>query len=185
MLKQCSSVLTLTVCVFSSACGGSTVEANTAADVSAEGPIQSSAEPGTEALKPVPFVPDPNSTQVTFDTALTQQCGLQEAKLYFPYGSTEVKGNGDERVRAMADCLISGNLKGKEVVLVGHTDPRGSDEFNKELGKSRAETIADLLVDAGMPKDKLVIRSAGESGASAEADEWPSDRRVQIALVVD
>lgn len=185
MIKQTSNVLMFTACALAAACGGSSVEATTAADVSAEGPIQNSAEPGTEALTPVPFTPDPNSTQVTFDPTLTQQCGLKEAKVYFPYDSTEVKANADNRVRAMADCLISGNLKGKEIVLVGHTDPRGSDEYNKELGKSRADAIAELLMEAGMPKEKLVIRSAGESGASSDADEWPSDRRVQIALVAD
>jgi peptidoglycan-associated lipoprotein len=68
---------------------------------------------------------------------------------------------------------------------VGHTDPRGTAEYNKELGKSRAESIADLLITAGMPKEKLVIKSAGEMTASADQDEWPSDRRVEIALMSD
>lgn len=167
------------------ACGGSNNEANSAAEVSAKGEYQATIEPGTEAIAPNPPAPDPNSTQVTFDAALMERCGLKEAKVYFPYASAQVSENQDDRVRAMADCLISGNLKGKELVVVGHTDPRGSDEYNKELGKSRAESIADLFIDAGLPKEKLIVKSAGESGASSEQEDWPSDRRVQVAVVAD
>ena len=184
MLKT-STLPMLTFTLLSAACGGSNHEANSAADVSADAELQATVEPGTEALAPTPISADPNSTQVTFDTVLMERCGLTEVKLYFPYDSAEVKGNGDERVRSMADCLVSGNLKGKELVLVGFTDPRGPAEYNKELGKSRAESIAELLVTAGMPKEKLVIKSAGERTASEDQEDWPSDRRVEIALLSD
>jgi outer membrane protein OmpA-like peptidoglycan-associated protein len=181
MLKP-SAVSMLTCVALLSACGGSNNDARTANEVSAEGSIQTT-EPGTEALAPTPITADPNSTQVTFDSALVQGCGIKEAKIYFPYDSAQVQGNADDRVRAMADCLVSGNLKGKELLLIGHTDPRGSTEYNQELGKSRADSIAQLLISAGMPKEKLVVKSAGENTASAEQDEWPWDRRVEVALV--
>lgn len=169
------------------ACGGSNNEANSPDDAnlpvtaSAEAEFEASAEP--EAYSPA--APNEDDTQLTVDRSLMESCGLKEAQLYFPYDSAEVKGNGDERVKMMADCLVSGNLKGKELVLVGYTDPRGTAEYNQELGKSRAESIADLLIGAGMPKDKLVVKSAGEREASTDKNEWPTDRRVEIALVSD
>jgi peptidoglycan-associated lipoprotein len=184
MLKQSACVMF--TCVGLSAvglavgCGGSSTEPATAADVAEEREFEASAEP--EALT-APL--DPNATQVTVDAALMERCGIKDAKIYFPYDSAEVKGNGDDRVRSMADCLVSGNLKGKELVVVGHTDPQGSAEYNKELGKSRAEAIADLLIAEGLPKEKVVIRSAGESAASEDKDEWPSDRRVALAVIAD
>ncbi len=183
MLKR--SALILTCVGLSTACGGSNNEPNTAADLSAEAEWEASAEPKTEVPAPTPSVRDENSTQVVVDRSLMEKCGLKEAKLYFPFDSAEVKGNGDENVRSMADCLTSGNLRGKELVLVGHTDPRGTDEYNKALGKSRADSIAELLVAAGMPKDKLVVKSEGEQSASNDQDDWPRDRRVEVAVVAD
>jgi peptidoglycan-associated lipoprotein len=180
MLKQYSAVV-LTCFGFSLACGGSNSEANSPVEASAEAEFQASAEPE----KYSPNAPDPNSTQLTVDAALMERCGIKSAKIYFPYDSAEVKANSDESVRSMADCLVSGNLKGKELIVVGHTDPRGTAEYNKELGKSRAEAIADLLIAEGLPKEKVVIKSAGESGASEDKDEWPSDRRVAVAVVAD
>lgn len=184
MLKR-SAGLILTCVGLSAACGGSNNEPDTAADLSAEAEWEASAEPATESPAPTQSVRDENSTQVVVDPSLAEKCGLKEVKLYFPFDSAEVKGNGDENVRSMADCLTSGNLRGKELVLVGHTDPRGTDEYNKALGKSRADSIADLLLAAGMPKDKLVVRSEGEQSASNDQDDWPSDRRVDVGLVVD
>lgn len=186
MLKY-SAVSMLTCCALAAACSGSNHEARSAADVSAEGSaegyVDPSVEPGTEALAPAPISADPNSTQVTLDSALVERCGIRQAKIYFPYDSAQVQGNSDARVRSMADCLVSGNLRGKELLLVGHTDPRGSQEYNEELGKSRAQAIAELLIAAGLPKDKVVVKSEGESDASGDQDEWPRDRRVEVALV--
>jgi len=180
-MHKSSPIVTFTCLCLAAACGGSNNEPDTAANVAAEREFEASAEPEAHLATP----PDPNSTQLTVDRELMEQCGLKEAKLYFPYDSAEVKGNGDERVRSMADCVVSGNLRGKELVLVGHTDPRGTEEYNKELGKSRAETVADVLISAGIPRDKLVIRSAGESAASSDKDEWPTDRRVEVAIVTE
>jgi peptidoglycan-associated lipoprotein len=186
MIARTAAMLVTCVGV-AAACGGSSNEANSPDDAnfpvtsSAQAEFEASAEP--EAYSPA--APNENDTQVTVDRTLMERCGLTEAQLYFPYDSAEVKGNGDKRVEMMANCLVSGNLKGKELVLIGYTDPRGTAEYNEQLGKSRAESIADLLVGAGMPKEKLVIKSAGEREASTEKDEWPTDRRVEVALVAD
>lgn len=182
MLKQ-SVVLMFTCCGVLAACGGSNNEANTAADVSAEAEWQASPEAESTAMAPT--TRDENATQVTVDRALMEQCGLKEAKLYFPFDSAEVKGDGDTHVRSMADCLTTGNLQGKQLLVVGHTDPRGTAEYNQALGKSRADTVAELLMAAGMPKDKLAVKSAGEQSASDDQDEWPLDRRVEVMLVTD
>lgn len=178
MMKQ-STALVLT-CVFAAACGGSNNEAQSAADVS-----DAEFEAALNTPPSKTNVADQNATQLTVDTALMKECGLTEAKLYFPYDSAEVKGDGSNQVQPMADCLVSGNLRDREVVVVGHTDPRGTAEYNEELGKSRAEAIADLLIAAGVPREKLTVRSAGERAASDDQDSWPWDRRVEVAIVTE
>lgn len=182
-IKQ-TALVVLSLGAACAACGSSNQEANSPDQFSAEADMQASADVNTTPA-PATDTTNDNSTRVTVDRTLMEQCGLKEAQLYFPYDSADVKGNGDDRVRAMADCLTSGNLKGKQLQLVGHADPRGTEEYNKELGKSRAQTIADLLTAAGVPQDKLVIQSKGESAASDDQDNWPYDRRVEVSVVTN
>lgn len=178
-----AAFLVLSLGVVSVGCGSSNQEANSPDEFSAEADMQASADVDNTMPAADTGAANDNATRVTVDQTLVEQCGLKEAQLYFPYDSADVKGNGDDRVRAMADCLTSGNLKGKQLQLVGHADPRGTEEYNKELGKSRAQTIADLLSAAGVPQDKLVVQSKGESAASDDQDNWPYDRRVEISVV--
>lgn len=45
----------------------------------------------------------------------------------------------------------------------GHTDSRGSDEYNRVLSQRRAQAIVDSLVAHGIPKERLVARGYGET----------------------
>lgn len=73
---------------------------------------------------------------------------------------------------------------GRKVELVGHTDPRGDDEYNRQLGRSRADSVRDFLQSKGVAEDKLVMRSMGEHAtAQDDPSAWPLDRRVDIRLL--
>lgn len=52
---------------------------------------------------------------------------------------------------------------GTRIELVGHTDPIGSDAYNLDLGKRRAQFIRDQLVRRGVDPSILQVRSVGES----------------------
>jgi outer membrane protein OmpA-like peptidoglycan-associated protein len=49
-----------------------------------------------------------------------------------------------------------------KIVLVGHTDDVGSDEYNYNLGNRRVDFVIDELVKLGVPRNLLYGRSAGE-----------------------
>lgn len=125
--------------------------------------------------------PADDDTEVAIDVYLVKTCSLGTAKVYFPFDSAKLKG-GDQRLRPLADCVTTGALKGKTLMLTGHADPRGSKQYNKELGKSRAETVADALASAGVSRDRLKLNSKGEKQASNDSSDWPTDRRVEIEL---
>ncbi len=75
------------------------------------------------------------------------------------------------------------------IEIAGHTDIRGSDEYNLWLSRMRAKAVADYLVrNFGIPRDRLLVRGYGEQrpicpeGAS-EIKETPCNalnRRVEI-----
>ena len=72
-----------------------------------------------------------------------------------------------------------------EVMVIGHTDRVGSLQSNDELSKKRADSIRELLIQSGVPADKLEAVGRGERdplvATEDEVDE-PKNRRVEINL---
>jgi outer membrane protein OmpA-like peptidoglycan-associated protein len=165
------------------ACGGNDKPAeDPSGEVSAS--AEADAELSADTSNPAKRGGD-NDTEVSIDGSLSEACGLSNVKLYFPFDSAEVKGDGEEELKPLADCLTNGKLSGRALRVVGYADPRGTQEYNKDLAKSRAENIADLLKNAGVPEGKLETKSEGESESSDEPKAWPRDRRVELYLVED
>lgn len=73
--------------------------------------------------------------------------------------------------------------------VAGHTDARGTDEYNHRLGQRRAISVVEHLARAGVPAERLVVRSYGESrpiapNARPDGSDDPEgralNRRVEI-----
>jgi outer membrane protein OmpA-like peptidoglycan-associated protein len=124
-------------------------------------------------------------TGVGVDRDLVTMCKLGENDTFFAFDSAEITPMTRDILAKVADCVNDGALKGKELELVGHADPRGSDAYNEELGMSRAEAVAAYLRDQGVAASKIEIQSQGEEGASDSAFEWPLERRVDIRVKQD
>ncbi|MCB1018912.1 MAG: OmpA family protein, partial [Acidobacteria bacterium] len=73
------------------------------------------------------------------------------------------------------------------VQLVGHTDFRGSDEYNLGLGRRRAETVHSFLVKYGAKDGQITVQTAGEGTpeVSNETDEGRFMNRRVIMTVRD
>lgn len=75
---------------------------------------------------------------------------------------------------------------GAQVVVEGHCDERGSDEYNLALGESRALAAKNYLVSLGISDKRLSVISYGEEkplvqGSSEEA--WAQNRRAEFKVV--
>ena len=73
-----------------------------------------------------------------------------------------------------------------EIVIEGHTDERGSDEYNLALGESRALAAKNYLVSLGINPRRLSVISYGEEkpaklGSNEEA--WAKNRRAEFKVV--
>jgi outer membrane protein OmpA-like peptidoglycan-associated protein len=53
------------------------------------------------------------------------------------------------------------------IVLDAYTDPTGSDEYNADLARRRAEAVRDRLVSYGINKDRILLGVFGENGEHA------------------
>lgn len=109
-------------------------------------------------------------------------CGIDDKYAFFAFDSSGLSELAKKTIGELATCFTSGPLKGQTILLAGHADPRGTDQYNTKLGKSRAQAVGDYLVKRGMPKKQIVVESHGEQEASANPISWPHDRRVDISI---
>ena len=74
-------------------------------------------------------------------------------------------------------------MNGLIVALEGHTDPRGSREYNIALGEQRGEAVRRSMQLQGVAPQQLEVISYGEERLAREGDgetAWREDRRVVI-----
>jgi peptidoglycan-associated lipoprotein len=102
---------------------------------------------------------------------------------FFEFDSSDTREPDQASMHALAECMISGPLKGKTIKLIGHTDPRGTPDYNEKLGLERAQRVKDHLVTHGVESNRVQVESVGEDQASPAPQDWPKDRRVEIQLV--
>ncbi len=85
-----------------------------------------------------------------------------DSKVLFDFDKAVLKPEG----KAAIDSQVVGKLaqiQKLEVVLVtGHTDPLGTEQYNQKLSERRADAVRDYLVSKGVPKDKIETLGLGE-----------------------
>jgi outer membrane protein OmpA-like peptidoglycan-associated protein len=73
----------------------------------------------------------------------------------------------------------------RRLLVEGHTDARGSDEFNKELSARRADAVTEALVQRGIPSERLRSVGLGEDFPVASNETvagMQQNRRVEIVV---
>lgn len=108
--------------------------------------------------------------------------GIESPK--FGFDSSSLRDDWSRALGKLAECMKSGKLSGKSLLLTGHTDPRGDDEYNMDLGGRRAEAVRDAISAFGVEGARFSVTSRGEVDASGSDEEsWAQDRRVDIDLL--
>lgn len=106
---------------------------------------------------------------------------LAERTIYFDFDKSEVKDQYMDIIRRHAAYLTQ--YSDFEVRLEGHTDERGSREYNIGLGERRAESVSQLLQAYGVTPRLLETISFGEELPAVEGhneEAWAKNRRVEI-----
>jgi peptidoglycan-associated lipoprotein len=99
----------------------------------------------------------------------------------FSYDDSNLAQKYVPSVNAQADYLKT--HPGARVLIAGHTDERGSREYNVALGERRANTVAELMRMAGVSRQQMRIVSYGkERPANLGHDEasHAQNRRVEL-----
>ncbi|MCH9758790.1 MAG: OmpA family protein [Proteobacteria bacterium] len=107
---------------------------------------------------------------------------LQKRIIYFDYDKSAVRDEALPILHTHAEFL---NNKGGAIgiVLGGHADNRGSNEYNLALGQRRANAVRDIFLSYGASANDIEAISFGEEQPRAQGDNesaWQENRRVEI-----
>lgn len=101
--------------------------------------------------------------------------------VYFDFDSFVVKDEFRPVVDGYAKYL--GANKAKKMLIEGHTDERGSREYNLALGQKRAEAVQKQMLLVGATDGQLEAVSFGEERPAAQGSDeaaWAKNRRAEL-----
>lgn len=104
-------------------------------------------------------------------------------RVYFDYDRDNLRDEAAALLDAKAAILL-GN-PGVTLAITGHTDERGTAEYNLALGQRRAAQVKRYLVAKGVPDERLATQSLGDSEpAAGGTDEgaYQQNRRAEFAV---
>jgi peptidoglycan-associated lipoprotein len=101
----------------------------------------------------------------------------------FEFDSSTLSDEARDKLQQNADWLREDPAR--TLVIEGHTDQTGTDEYNLALGERRALSARNYLVSLGIPADRLRTVSYGKEfpfdpGHSEEA--WAKNRRADLLI---
>ncbi|MFW1664662.1 peptidoglycan-associated lipoprotein Pal [Acinetobacter ursingii] len=106
---------------------------------------------------------------------------LAKRVVHFDYDSSDLSSEDYQTLQAHAQFLMAN--ANSRVALTGHTDERGTREYNMALGERRAKAVQSFLITNGVNPQQLEAVSYGkEMPVNAGHDEaaWKENRRVEI-----
>jgi len=104
------------------------------------------------------------------------------APLYFGFDDVTLSAEARTALEAEYQCLSKAQFR--RLVLAGHSDERGTTEYNLALGERRADEVRRYLIRLGAEEKKLKSISYGKERPADPAHNeaaWAKNRRVELA----
>lgn len=110
--------------------------------------------------------------KVTFDSGIL-----------FEFDSADIQGKAEENLTGFAQTMR--DFEESNILIVGHTDAKGSEDYNQRLSENRAQSAANFLIRQGLTGDRITTTGKGESEPVATNDTEAGrqqNRRVEVAI---
>ncbi len=160
------------------------------------GDVQTDSEAIVRALKPPPAAPGAPATR-SFRPATARGIGIEggdgaeeapsiDLYVHFEYDQSSLTMSDARLVLdTLGKALRDPRLAGLSFEIIGHTDARGSDDYNLELSRRRAEAVRAYLVQFHRV-DASHLKAEGRGKSQLKDPARPDDgvnRRVQVRTV--
>jgi outer membrane protein OmpA-like peptidoglycan-associated protein len=105
----------------------------------------------------------------------------------FGYNSAALTPKAEPQLNSLGEALTSGELTGSVFLLGGHTDAKGSDDYNQRLSERRAETVKRFLIaNYHIPAANFISAGYGKKGLKNANDPLAAEnRRVEIVNMAE
>ncbi|PSQ63792.1 MAG: OmpA family protein [Bacteroidetes bacterium QH_1_61_8] len=110
--------------------------------------------------------------KVTFDSGIL-----------FKFDSATIQGEAEENLMEFANTMQ--DFEESNILIVGHTDAKGTEEYNQDLSEDRSQSAADFITRNGISSDRIRTVGKGEAEPVASNDTEEGrrqNRRVEIAI---
>ena len=115
-------------------------------------------------------------TSETVKAAPPPKCTL--GAVYFDFNEASLTTESSATLTKNADCL---KQVSRSVTVVGHTDPRGTAEYNIALSERRAQSVQTYIERLGIAGNRMAVLPRGALDATGTSEPtWAQDRRVDF-----
>lgn len=107
-------------------------------------------------------------------------------KVYFDFDKYDIRTDMQSAVEANAILFKKADASGLSIKVEGNCDEWGTDEYNYALGLKRAKSVKDALIAEGVPAERIMIVSFGESNpvcTDSTRECWAKNRRAEFKLL--
>jgi peptidoglycan-associated lipoprotein len=150
----------------------------------AEPPVAAAPPPPAEAERAPAPAPTPTPESAPAERPLPHEFApaLELKSVHFAFDKADIRPEDASALDENAKWLKDHNVL---VLVEGHADERGTNEYNLALGERRAKVVRDYLADRGVEIDRLNTVSYGEERPSCTAatpECWQGNRRVDFLI---
>jgi len=149
-------------------------------------PPQTQEQPRVEKVE-APVVQEPQLTEEElFLQKSLDQINREKplGTIYFDYDRAVIRD--DARATMDGNAAWLKRFTTAKILVEGHCDERGTEEYNLALGEKRAKAAQDYLLSSGITADRIKIISYGKSqplNPGHDDSAWQMNRRAQFLVI--
>lgn len=173
------AALVLAVALTAAACAKKTPEPPPPAPTAPPEATKPAPPPPPPPPPPAPAPPAPTEDEI-FAKKTLEQLNAEKplADVYFDYDSTDLSAEARASLEKNLEWLK--RWTSTKIMVEGHADSRGTNEYNLALAERRADAVRDYLASLGLGADRVTIVSKGEEQpfCTEESEScWQQNRR--------
>jgi peptidoglycan-associated lipoprotein len=148
---------------------------------------QAKEQPKVEKVAPQPVVSKPAlSEEEIFMAKSLEQINKEKplALINFDYDKFDVREDAKAVLESNAAWLKK--WRSAKILIEGHCDERGTEDYNLALGEKRAKSAYDYLIGLGIPAERMKTISYGKSqplDMGKDESAWAKNRRDQFLII--
>jgi len=149
-------------------------------------PPQVKEQPKVEKVEKPPAKEPELTEEEIFEQKTLEEINEEKplSMIYFDFDKYFIREDAKPTLRANAEWLNKwGSVK---ILIEGHCDERGTEEYNLALGEKRAKSTRDYLISLGISQDRIQIISYGKSqplNPGHNEIAWQENRRAQFTII--